>query len=75
MDDSQYNLEILWDNLLSRQPERILAAYATLNEAERTAVTNHLQRMASQPGWHPEQQCSARAAIGTIIDHWGEDAS
>ncbi len=61
-----YKLEILWDELLSRQPQRVMAAYASLNAPEQKAVLNHLQRMADEPGWQVEQRLSAQAAISAI---------
>lgn len=59
-------LEDLWDQLLSRRAERVLAGYASLTSAEQKAVVVHLQRMASEPGWHPEQRASARAALAAL---------
>jgi len=56
------DLETLWDNLLSRQPELIQAAFDGLSKAEQHAVLAHLARMVSEPGWHPEQRASALAA-------------
>ncbi|MEN4013634.1 MAG: hypothetical protein AB1453_12590 [Chloroflexota bacterium] len=56
-------LEIFWDNLLSREPTRIRAAFATLDHASQSAVLTHLERMASEDGWHPEQAASAQAAL------------
>jgi len=58
--------ETLWENLLSRQPERVRAAFAVLNAAEGAAVLAHLQRMAEEPGWHPEQRISAAAALEAL---------
>lgn len=57
------DLEALWENLLSRQPELVQAAFASLDADERQAVLAHLQRMAAEPGWHPEQRKSATAAL------------
>jgi hypothetical protein len=59
-------LEILWDSLLSREPERVRSAYRELSEAEQTAVAAHLQRMAAEEGWHPEQRASALAALQAL---------
>ncbi len=59
-------LEIFWDNLLSREPARIRAAFNALDRATQSAVLNHLERMATEEGWHPEQVSSARAALKEI---------
>ncbi len=59
-------LEQLWDNLLSRQPDRIQSAYATLDTHNQKAVLAHLNRMVKEPGWQPEQRLSAKAAIKVI---------
>ena len=61
-------LEAIWDDLLSGQPERVRAAYGSLTEPEQKAVYKHLQRMADEPGWQPEQQLSARAALRVLED-------
>ena len=60
--------EILWDQLLSRQPQHIQAAYQTLLPQEQNAVINHLKRMTSDPDWHPEQRISAQIALDTLKD-------
>jgi len=59
-------LEEVWDNLLSRQPELIRAAFASLNPPNQKAVITHLNRMISETGWQPEQQVSAKAAIQAL---------
>jgi hypothetical protein len=58
--------EIIWDQLLSRQPERILAAYWRLSPDEQQTVLRHLERMTTEPGWHPEQRISAQAALQVL---------
>ena len=60
------DLESLWESLLSRQPEQVRTAFASLNAAERSAVLAHLRRMAEEPGWHPEQCKSAAAALDAL---------
>lgn len=64
-------LELLWDQLLSRQPEQIRAAYNRLSPDEQVYVLRHLGRMASEPGWHTEQVLSAQAAINALGDPAG----
>ncbi len=56
-------LQALWDDLLSRQPERVKSAYDTLDPSEQQAVRLHLQRMANEEGWLLEQRVSAQAAL------------
>lgn len=58
--------ENLWDDLLSRDQNRIQSAFTRLNSQEKIAVLDHLRRMATEPGWHPEQCESARAALSTL---------
>ena len=59
-------LEVLWDNLLSRQPDQVRAAFVTLTKAEQQAVLDHLRRMSQEAGWHPEQRRSAQAALDAL---------
>ncbi len=66
--DPDEPLALLWDAVLSRQPQRIQGAYQALDPAAQSALAAHLQRMASEDGWHPEQQKSARVALGAIRD-------
>jgi len=61
-------LELLWDQLLSRQPEQIRAAYNHLSPDEQESVLRHLGRMASEPGWHTEQVLSAQLALQALGD-------
>ena len=66
MDEPGDFLETLWDGLLSRQPEQVRAAYASLDEKEKKVVLTHLERIVSEPGWHPEQRLSAQAALEVL---------
>ena len=66
MKDITDPLEIFWDNMLSRVPDRVRAAFAMLQVEERQAVLEHLRTMASEPGWHPEQRRSAEAALEVL---------
>ncbi len=61
-------LEALWDDLLSRQPERVKAAFDGLEATDREAVLAHLKRMVSEPDWQPEQRASAQAALQVLQD-------
>lgn len=67
MMDMNDDLETLWDGLLSRQPERIRDVYQGLTREEQLAVYAHLQRMATEAGWHPEQVISARKALEALV--------
>lgn len=66
MDDASNYLEGLWSNLLSQQPETIRSAFASLDSSSRKTVITHLQRMAKDPGWQPEQRASARDALRAL---------
>jgi hypothetical protein len=59
-------LEALWDRLLSGEPELVRQAFVGLDPDERQAVLAHLERMAGEPGWQPEQRASARAALAVL---------
>lgn len=59
-------VELFWDHLLSREPDQILAAVHALDEETRQRVIAHLQSMASEEGWHPEQRKSAQVALEVI---------
>jgi len=61
-------LELLWDDLLSRQPERIKSAFTSLDASSRESVLIHLQHMAKDAGWQPEQRLSASTAIQALQD-------
>lgn len=58
----------LWAELLSREPERILRALESLPGEDRRRIQDHLERMATEPGWHPPQRESARAALEALRD-------
>ena len=64
--DSAEPLALLWNAILSRQTRRIQSAFQALDPAAQKALSAHLQRMASEEGWHPEQQKSAQAALDAI---------
>jgi hypothetical protein len=57
------NIENLWDALLSRQAEKVRAAFRSLDDEQQRAAYAHLQRMAREPGWHLEQRLSAQVAL------------
>ena len=59
-------LEHLWDQLLSRRPELVRAAYERLTPDEQAQVRRHLERMVAEPGWQPQQRLSAQAALQAL---------
>jgi hypothetical protein len=56
-------LDQLWDDLLSHQPELIRVAFASLDVSDQKAVLAHLHHMVTDAGWQPEQRASAKAAL------------
>lgn len=66
MNQDRDELENLWDNLLSRNPEQIIEAFTPLDELHQQNVHDHLIRMAEDPGWHPEQRRSAQSALAAL---------
>lgn len=59
-------LEHVWDAILSRDSQRIVNTFLSLDEQSRETVLEHLQRMTRESGWHPEQARSAQTAIDSI---------
>lgn len=68
MIDMHNSLEKLWDNILSRNPERIHKTFTSLDESSRTEIINHLKKMAFESGWNPEQIKSAKVALEVLTD-------
>ena len=66
MNAEQSGFEYLWETLLSREPDRILLAYESLQPDQKLAVLEHLEKMVSETGWQPEQRNSAKAALDAI---------
>ena len=64
--DGSNELESLWENLLSRESGRVVAAYCSLSSDERLSVLTHLRRMVAEAGWQEEQRNSARVAINIL---------
>jgi hypothetical protein len=73
MDKGRDQLDILWDDILSRQPALITAAFASLDPSDQQAVILHLQRMVSEDGWQPEQRLSAQSAIEVLAAYPDQD--
>ncbi|MRR29061.1 hypothetical protein EG834_01700 [bacterium] len=59
-------LEQAWDDLLSREPERIESRFKSLDEKSQKTVIEHLNAMANESGWHPVQVISAQKALNTL---------
>ncbi|GAP10392.1 hypothetical protein BECAL_01559 [Bellilinea caldifistulae] len=66
MEQNPDSLELFWDNLLSRNPAQIEKAFLELDKHSKQAIIAHLQKMTSEPGWHPEQVKSAQIALKII---------
>ena len=64
-------LENLWNNILSREAELICEQYEALSEIDQATVWEHLNKMANEEGWHPEQMKSATIAIEALKDRFG----
>jgi hypothetical protein len=59
-------LEKTWDALLSRDPEKIVRTFSTLDPDSQHVILEHLKKMVSETGWHPEQVISAQAALQAL---------
>jgi hypothetical protein len=59
-------LEALWEHILSEKTARIRPAWESLDDEGRDAVKRHLQTMARDAGWHPNQRHAAAAALQWI---------
>jgi hypothetical protein len=70
----QFDIQTLWENILSRNPDLVRTAYRALTPDEQESILAHLKRMAAEPGWHPEQALSAQVAINAIQSR-GDDES
>lgn len=68
IDQTSSHLERLWEQLLSKEPEQIRAAFRILDPASQRAVLAHLRRMAAEEGWQPAQRLSAQAALDALKD-------
>lgn len=59
-------LEQAWDDLLSREPERIETRFKSLDPKSQKVVIEHLNAMITESGWHPVQVISAQKAYDII---------
>lgn len=65
MNESSF-LEKTWDAILSRDSERVCKTFLALQAADQAVIMDHLRKMVSEPGWHPEQVISAREALKAL---------
>ena len=66
-------LEVIWDGLLSHEPDQIRTAFVSLDHTSQKSVLLHLNRMAREPGWFPAQQQSAQFALDILTPGLGDD--
>ena len=59
-------LERIWENILSREAQRIRKQWQILQSDEQSAVLSHLRRMVSEDGWLEAQRDSARVALDAL---------
>lgn len=59
-------LDEFWGDLLSEEPLRVAAVWATLDAETKRSVRDHLQKMATEDGWQPIQKQSAQSALAVI---------
>lgn len=59
-------LEQAWDDLLSREPERIESRFKSLDLKSQKVVIEHLNAMVSENGWHQVQVISAQKALNAL---------
>jgi hypothetical protein len=63
-----FNIETFWEEILSEEPDRIIAAYLLLFHAdEQAAVLRHVQVMATEDGWSEPQRAAAAVALEAIL--------
>jgi len=61
-----FSLEMLWDEILSREAGRIVDAFKKLNQDEQDGILKHLEHMTTEEGWHVDQVRSAQVALEVI---------
>ncbi len=64
----ELSVEEFWEQILSREPERVLEAWKTLSEKEQRSVWHHLEKMVYEDGWADPQRDSAKAALRVLRD-------
>ena len=73
MSDPEAAFENIWEDLLSRVPQRTWQAFSALDSDQQQVVVFHLKRMVEEQGWHPEQRRSALAALEAITNFRDRD--
>ncbi len=66
MNDPAREPEAIWADLLSGEPNQARRAYRRLSPEEQRQVVDHLDRMATEAGWHGAQRERARQALAAI---------
>ena len=63
----------IWSKLLSRRPEVIRQTFAALDAQAQEKALEHLERMAHEDGWQPQQKYAALAALEALrnVTHQG----
>lgn len=64
--DQDSFLEKTWDAILSRDKDAIQHGFDALDDESQKAVLQHLRKMATEVGWHPEQVRSAQIALRSL---------
>ena len=59
-------IQEIWERILSRDPESVRKGFTALNRTDRRLVKTHLQKMATEIGWQPEQKISAQITLDAI---------
>ena len=60
------NKELFWENLLSRETDKITAAWKMLPVEYHKDIRDHLVSMVTELDWQSEQVKSAEAALDVI---------
>jgi hypothetical protein len=66
MSEPSNPIDIIWGQLLSRDPVQIRKAFSVLDQDTQKGVLDHLNKMVVEEGWHPEQRASAQAALQVL---------
>jgi len=66
LNDHDSYLEKTWGAILSRNKDEIEEVFNSLDMGSQKVVVDHLNKMAYEEGWHPEQTRSARIALQVL---------
>lgn len=55
--------EDIWGRILSQKEDVVSNILKILSDEEKEDIVNHLYRMTSEVGWHPDQIISAQFAL------------